>query len=230
MVPKQTIIYRGHEVSYDDLKPHSIKQIKVICDACGKEFISTKYQIIRNGHQKCQQCALRESHEKTIEIGTVFSRLKVIEKSQLCGFSICRCSCGKVVNVQNYNLRAGITKSCGCLQREKARDNMLKYSSGATGEKHHNWKGGLSPVRNRMEATKKYKILRQKLLSTMPCAKCGTRLDLVTHHIIPFCKNNDLLTDENNIAVLCSSCHRKYHNIYGFNGNSEMFSEFLNSK
>lgn len=32
----------------------------------------------------------------------------------------CRCDCGQVVTVQSSNLRAGITRSCGCIVREHA--------------------------------------------------------------------------------------------------------------
>lgn len=32
----------------------------------------------------------------------------------------CRCDCGAIANVRSNNLRAGTTKSCGCLHRETA--------------------------------------------------------------------------------------------------------------
>jgi hypothetical protein len=34
---------------------------------------------------------------------------------------LCRCDCGEVFSTITGNLRGGATKSCGCLQREKAR-------------------------------------------------------------------------------------------------------------
>ena len=35
----------------------------------------------------------------------------------------CRCECGNITNVLSSNLRKGYTKSCGCLQKEKAGKN-----------------------------------------------------------------------------------------------------------
>ena len=35
---------------------------------------------------------------------------------------VCRCDCGNEVVVTSHNLRGGATKSCGCLQRERARE------------------------------------------------------------------------------------------------------------
>ena len=42
----------------------------------------------------------------------------------------CKCKCGKEVDVDTRNLNSGHTKSCGCLQKEKASNNtydMLNY-------------------------------------------------------------------------------------------------------
>ena len=39
----------------------------------------------------------------------------------------CSCDCGNQVNVNGSNLRRGITKSCGCLAREKAKEGREKY-------------------------------------------------------------------------------------------------------
>ena len=30
----------------------------------------------------------------------------------------CRCTCGRIVSVYAYNVRRGVTRSCGCLFRE----------------------------------------------------------------------------------------------------------------
>lgn len=44
----------------------------------------------------------------------------------------CKCKCGKEVDVDTRNLNNGHTKSCGCLQREKASNNtydMMNYET-----------------------------------------------------------------------------------------------------
>lgn len=44
----------------------------------------------------------------------------------------CKCKCGKELDVDTRNLNSGHTKSCGCLQKEKASNNtinMLNYET-----------------------------------------------------------------------------------------------------
>lgn len=62
--------------------------------------------------------------------GQRFGRLTVISRAesyrQPSGVLVtkwnCLCDCGNVVAVRMQNLRRGITKSCGCLQKEKAKE------------------------------------------------------------------------------------------------------------
>ena len=57
-------------------------------------------------------------------IGQRFSRLVVLERAGQCirGNTLwhCVCDCGAIATVRQYCLRAGTTKSCGCLRRETA--------------------------------------------------------------------------------------------------------------
>jgi len=39
---------------------------------------------------------------------------------------LCQCDCGKTTVVHGSNLRNGNTRSCGCLQREASRANMVQ--------------------------------------------------------------------------------------------------------
>lgn len=56
-------------------------------------------------------------------LGQRFERLEVIQRAenQADGRArwLCRCDCGEETVVSGRNLRTGITKSCGCLRREK---------------------------------------------------------------------------------------------------------------
>lgn len=228
MIKTKYVTYRGKQVKYEDLKPHSMKPIAVICDCCGKEFQSTKYQILRNGHELCQQCVIRNSKEITLPISSTFGRLTVLGKGTKGGYSLCMCSCnGNTKEYSNYGLKSGHTKSCGCLQKEIVRDIALKTTLSQKKENHPNWKGGTSPLRNCLESSALYKEIRNKLLTTRRCAKCNTNLDLVIHHIVPFNANSDLFVVESNMTVLCDNCHRNYHHEYGHNGDLDSFNEFL---
>lgn len=69
--------------------------------------------------------------------GQKFGRLTAIEidclrevKHGNCISWICRCDCGEMVTVTSKNLRNGNTKSCGCLQREKAGNVNRKHGMG----------------------------------------------------------------------------------------------------
>lgn len=227
MLKSEYVYYRGHKVSYDSLKKHSMIPIDIICDECGKSFQSTKYQLIRNGHELCQQCALRLKSEKVLPIGEKYNRLTVLEKGKHGGYSVCRCDCGTVREFNNFAIKSGKTKSCGCLQKEKASTHFRELHKIQINEHHPNWKGGTTPLRNKLESTKKYKDMREYFLDCYSCMCCGSDIDLRIHHKVAFCKDSSLFMDENNIVVLCESCHRKYHNIYGYEGDDNLFEEFI---
>jgi len=53
----------------------------------------------------------------------------------------CRCDCGQETTVRGCNLRAGLTKSCGCLATEKAAER-LRNRPPLKGPANANWKGG----------------------------------------------------------------------------------------
>ena len=44
----------------------------------------------------------------------------------------CRCDCGREVDVLSINLRAGKTRSCGCLRRELLRERRRGRGNGGT--------------------------------------------------------------------------------------------------
>lgn len=45
---------------------------------------------------------------------------------------LCYCDCGTVVVAQSYLLRKGLTRSCGCLRKETARENAKKHGGRKT--------------------------------------------------------------------------------------------------
>ena len=233
MILTKSVKYRGKDVTFDELKNQSKIPLLVECDSCKKVFESTKYRITRNGHQLCQQCAIRVKESKDLPVGSVFGRLTVIGKSARPGYSVCRCSCEKktVKEILNSSLIRGTTKSCGCIKSEIARKNAEEYLSRyQVGENHPNWKGGISNVRNRLEKTKAYEELRNNVFanSNYKCQKCGSSENLCLHHICNFQDYPELRLDENNCACLCEKCHREFHKRYGIkNTTTEQFSDFM---
>lgn len=66
------------------------------------------------------------------ETGNKYGRLTVLYRDE--GTKpikwVCRCDCGKEVSVLGTSLRSGNTKSCGCLQRERARESNINRTCG----------------------------------------------------------------------------------------------------
>lgn len=67
--------------------------------------------------------------EKLINLmGKTFGRLTVIARADDYVLEsgcmqvnwVCRCTCGETRNVRSSRLRGGVTRSCGCLRRERA--------------------------------------------------------------------------------------------------------------
>ena len=66
-----------------------------------------------------------------------FGRLVVLEKANNNSTStqakwLCQCDCGKQKVIASQSLRKGITKSCGCLQKEITAKRSFKDLTGQT--------------------------------------------------------------------------------------------------
>ena len=73
------------------------------------------------------------------ETGKRYGRLTVLhrDESKPSGHGykvwwICKCDCGNIKSIKGENLRRGLTKSCGCLQKETASRTNFKDLSGQT--------------------------------------------------------------------------------------------------
>ena len=72
--------------------------------------------------------------------GQRFGRLTVVERAEdyvmPSGYRapkwLCQCDCGNLTQVQGCNLKGGVTKSCGCFQREAARKRNLSHGETKT--------------------------------------------------------------------------------------------------
>ena len=89
------------------------------CD-CGTQKIIYGGHL-ENGHTKSCGC-IRPPRTKLW--GQVFGRLTVLDWEGN-GKWRCRCECGNEILVQTDNLKSGNTKSCGCLQKDRASEASL---------------------------------------------------------------------------------------------------------
>lgn len=91
---------------------------KCLCD-CGRETI-VRTTNLRNGHTTSCGCACGR-----VDItGKRFGRLTALQYAGD-GKWECECDCGNRTIVRTYNLNNGTTKSCGCLQRDRASEASL---------------------------------------------------------------------------------------------------------
>jgi hypothetical protein len=94
------------------------------CD-CGNEVIVIGTNL-RNGNTKSCGCyqKKRASEASSIDLtGKRFGRLTVVKRAFSVGKVVkweCQCDCGNITFVATAYLNNGNSKSCGCLQREKA--------------------------------------------------------------------------------------------------------------
>ena len=138
----------------------------------------------------------------------------------------CLCDCGTKRVVRGTNLTTGVSKSCGCLQRELAAERIRRRPH-LKGKDHPCWKGGC-PNDNEHRYDKWITFLKEKGYDK--CSECGydkcfKAIDF--HHIDPKLKtykiskllryvfnekNKKLLLDEiSKCIVLCANCHRELH-------------------
>ena len=154
-------------------------------------------------------------------IGQNFGMLKVIQK---CNYNInnqkynfiCKCECGKEIEVIKCNLISGRTLSCGC------------YNSALTIERHKEYRRSkgydeniflndiTNTLRNNTSALVKHLVIKA---DDYKCILCSGKENFHIHHIEPvdsFLNLQDKNTyhklyDFNNLVTLCKDCHKVVH-------------------
>ncbi|WP_020007398.1 HNH endonuclease [Salinicoccus albus] len=145
----------------------------------------------------------------------------------------CGCDCGGKVNTITTYLTTGGTRSCGCIQREGARERL-------TGENHYNFNPHLTDE----ERLKHRYILSGGTAESWrnsvykrdnyTCQVCGDkngngkRIVLNAHHMDGWNWSEKGRFDVGNGVTLCKSCHDDFHNKYGNKDNTkEQFKEYI---
>lgn len=211
MIITKYVTRYGKPFPVSSLSPSSNIRVDVECSQC-KEHRSVMYaSVIRAGHTDCQKCKVAEATEKTFTAGDKFNMLTFVERTAA-GVSLFQCDCGELTTVDNWNVRSGNTKSCGCLRK----GNRITVDT--TGENHPNWKGGISSDRERFMQEAVYKAWRLDVFERdgYTCDKCyqvGGKLE--AHHLAPYHSHPELRVDVTNGVTLCQSCHHAFHNEYG---------------
>lgn len=91
---------------------------------CGNEKDVISTQLTSGRTQSCgclQKERTSEANSKGIDLtGQTFGRLTVLYRSPNSAKWVCQCECGNKTEVTTTHLKTGHSKSCGCLQKDKA--------------------------------------------------------------------------------------------------------------
>jgi hypothetical protein len=172
----------------------------VECGDCKSVFSMSRTAVKENLRGKCPVCDVFN-----VGIGFVSGRLIVIDNSEIRPFTQsnrtyntefwpCQCSCenDEVLWYPTWILGARRVLSCGCLQRDACRA-LCGPKSGA-------WKGGITPLAERIRKSDEYSIWRKEVLERdrYTCQYSNLQgVDFEVHHIRPFFQ----IILENNITT-----------------------------
>jgi len=110
-------------------------------------------------------------------------------------------------------------------QTGKKRKDCEEISARMKGEGNHQWKGGVTrraiTLRRDVKAVRPRAYMRDNYACRL-CRKQGGKLTI--HHILPVWARPDLVSDLDNLATLCRSCHLKV------NGHEEEYIEIFGRK
>jgi 5-methylcytosine-specific restriction endonuclease McrA len=94
------------------------------------------------------------------------------------------------------------------------RKHSKEWRLGTSGEKHWNWKGGITPINHKIRTSFEYKLWRKAVFErdNYTCKFCGTRGGIIhADHIKPFALFPELRFAIDNGRTLCKPCHQSVH-------------------
>ena len=128
----------------------------------------------------------------------------------------------KIKHTKEWNRKVGLAN----IGSKRSKESIERISKGhlgqkawnkgivseIKGEKHWNWKGGITLKEKRLRQSIKYrdwrsKVFERDLYTCKKCGVCGTYLH--AHHIKKFSKYPNLRYDITNGITLCKECHIK---------------------
>ena len=119
--------------------------------------------------------------------------------------------------------------------------NNCKYCryEAQSGEKHSNWKGGITSEGELVRKSQEYIDWRNTIYKKYDytCQACNIKGgSLNAHHILNFAEYKDIRLNLDNGIALCDTCHNpihknSFHNLYGTRNNTpEQLDEFIKYK
>lgn len=206
-------------INQDKNTKNSLTRWNCLCECGNKKSVVSV--VLKDGRSKSCGCLWKENNKKSRVdiIGKKYGKLTVIKKLGNEGMWECECECGNKVNVYSSALYNGLTKSCGCLKKEKLSGSNSRF-----------WKGGITnETRRKKHDPKLYKwSLEIRKRDKKTCQKCQSKEKLHAHHIINFSFDESKSLELENGIALCEKCHKLFHKIYGkIRNDREQLNEFL---
>lgn len=173
----------------------------VICDNCGKEFQKDRTQIQKWERHFCERKCQIEFYQKEENKKTGEQSPKYSQVDKICEW------CGKVF--KSYKSTVSIVRFCSIECRNNWQSEMM------SGEKHYNWRGGISGQRQLDMTRRQYRDWRRAVFQRdkYTCQLCGDCRggNLRAHHIRMYSVFPELRYDVDNGITLCETCHKKVH-------------------
>lgn len=119
---------------------------------------------------------------------------------------LCKCGCGKLINKYDKRGRKRYYK------RSHNKENLFTTENNS-GKNSYSWKGGIFSEHDRIRHTEEYNQWRLSVYKRdwYKCQKCGSKKNIIAHHIKYFSEYPELRFDKNNGITLCRSCHFRLH-------------------
>jgi len=121
----------------------------------------------------------------------------------------------------------GSKRRLGCKHTEETKRKISQSKIGnCGGEKHPQWKGGISKERDKAKQTQEYKNWRNSVFErdAYTCQRCldknglGKTIRLEAHHILSYADFPEERLEPSNGATVCFKCHHYIHsNEAGYN-------------
>lgn len=196
-----------------------IKRKKRNCDYCDSEILVKNYLTkIVDRHYCNQDC--RTEHLKEIMVGE--NNPNYTSEKKKCD------GCSNIIRVNPSRADKYNFCSFDCYK-----ENIGQYYSGKNNPNYNDELTYEERVvgRNYTE----YEHWRKRVFKRdgFTCQCCGddTGGNLVAHHILNYTANPKLRVVDSNGITFCDSCHRVFHNIYGYTKNThEQLREYLNKQ